>query len=255
MYWSVPGGTVLHDRDLETLRLLDEEKLIHVSRAHIKFAKGRPITLSNSVTVETDAVVFCTGWQLAFPTLFSSTLSYELGLPCDPLVVPPKEEAYLKSLDSAPEKRIETRYPVLRQPPKNIHIPKSTITPFRLFRFIAPPKLAAKGENSIVFLGNWANGRPLVTAEIASIWSVAYLEGLMPDHTNSLLAQPDAMDRDIAHIESYRRKRYLNAFPFRISIFESGEFEEQLMKDLRLRPDRKAMKIPKGLKGWFGWKA
>lgn len=63
------------------------------------------------------------------------------------------------------------------------------------------------------------------------------------------------MEAGIAHVESFRRKRYLNNYKYRISIFETAEYDEIMMRDIGLRPDRKAMKIPGGWRGWFGLRA
>ena len=255
MFWFVPGGTVTHDRDLKTLDIVDEGKLVHVNRAHITSIESRSVILSTGDTIPTDALVFCTGWELSFPSFFSQSLSEELGLPVDPNMLSIPEKQYWEDLDTAAKKEIDDLYPVLKNPPKNINIPKSTATPFRLFRSMVPPKLACRGDDSILILGNYANGRVQVTAELASLWSVAYLEGLLPEKTKAVLADRKAMDKDIAHIDAYRRKRYLNWFPYRLSIFETPEYDDQMLTDLGLRTDRKRMNMPGGLKGWFGLKA
>jgi dimethylaniline monooxygenase (N-oxide forming) len=250
----MPGGTVLHDRDLETLRLVDEEKLIRVSQAHMTSASGRSITLSTGEKVETDAVIFCTGWEMALPHLFPTPLAQELGLPVDPKLVPQEEREYWTALDIPAENRILKTYPVLQNPPSNIHIRKSTLTPFRHFRAMVPPKLAVRGDNSLVFLGNYATGKIQATAEMYSLWAVAYLEGLLTDDAKAMLSNKEAMDEDIAHNEAYRKKRYLNGLPYRVTLIESTEFEALVLKDLDVRSDRKAMKIPSGWRGWFGLK-
>ena len=144
---------------------------------------------------------------------------------------------------------------MLKNPPSNIHIPKSTKTPFRLFRAIVPSSLAAQGDRSLVILGNYAGGRIQQTSEINSLWAIAYLEDLMPPATKSILSDREAMNRDIAHVEAFRKKRYLNAYPYRLAIFEAPEYEDMVMRDLELRADRKTMRIPSGWRGWFGWKA
>lgn len=81
---------------------------------------------------------------------------------------------------------------------------------------------------------------------------VAYLEGLLPASTQATLSNKDEMDQDIAHVEAYRRKRYLNAYKYRLSIFETEEFHDQLLRELGVRSDRKRMKIPSGWRDLFG---
>jgi hypothetical protein len=255
MFWFVPGGTITHDRDLETLRLVDEEKLIRVNRAHLVSAKGRSIALDTGETVETDAIIWCTGWQLANFTLCTPDLANELGLPVLLNKLPEKEKKYFEALDSEAENRMLDLYPILKSPPTNLKRHDFGISSFRLFRFFIPPKLAARGDNSLVVIGNYANGRVQTTAEIVTLFAVAYLEDILPPHTKALLLDFDAMNKDIAHVDAHRRKRYLNFAPYRLSIFESSEFDDQLMNDLGLRADRKRLRTPGGWRGWFGLKA
>lgn len=255
MFWFTPGGTILHDRDLKTWELIDEGEVIKVTRDHIVSAEGRSITLSSGDRIQTDAIVYCTGWDAAYPTLFSPSLSAELGLPVNPSLLAPEQRQYWQNLDSAAESALLAEYPILANPPNNIHVPNSPRTPFRLFRSLIPSKPAVKGENSLAIIGNYANGRVQLSGELNSLWAVAYLEGLMPASTNTLLADEDAMNRDIAKLDAHRRKRYLSCQTYRLTIFESPEIDDVVMGDLGIRADRKRMRIPTGWKGWFGWKA
>lgn len=255
LFWFVPGGTVTHPRDLETLKLIDEHNLVHVNRAQPVSAKGRSLTLDTGETVTTDAIVWCTGWQISNYTLCKPTLANELGLPILNKSLPEKDKQYWEALDTEAENRILGLNPILKYPPTNIKLNKLPVTSFRLFRFLVSPKLAARGDNSLVIIGNYANGRVQTTAEIVSLWAVAYLEDLFPPATNALLHNLEEMNKDIAHVDAYRRKRFLNFMPYRLAIFEAPEFDDQLMKDLGLRADRKRMRMPTGWRGWFGLNA
>ncbi|XMA18642.1 hypothetical protein WAI453_011433 [Rhynchosporium graminicola] len=254
-FWFVPGATNLHDRDLETIKLIDEGDLVSVTRENLVTAYGKTITLSNGDKLSTDAIVFCTGWDPTFPSLFSPSLAAELGIPVDPSHLSSKVASYWKTLDALAESNIDSLNPMLANPPSNIHIPKSAKTPYRLYRTMVPPSLAASGDISIVILGNYAGGRIQQSAEINSLWAVAYLLDLLPARTKRVLQDKERMNRDIAHVEAFRKKRYLNMFPYRLAIFEAPEYEDAIMCDLGLRADRKAMRVPKGWRGWFGWKA
>lgn len=255
MFWFVPGGTIVHDRDTETIRLIDEEKLVHVDRSELVSAQGHTVTLSTGKTIPSDGIIFCIGWELSYPSMFAPTLAHEIGLPVDFDILSIEEKEYWQSLDYTSESRLLQRYPKLKDPPSNIHIRKHPKTPFRLFRSMFPPKLAVQGDNSLVILGNWANGKVQTTAEISSLWAVAYLEGLMPSSTKVKLTNLDEMNRDIALVDAFRRKRYLNGFQFRISVFDAPEFDDILMRELGLRPDRHRMRMPGGWRDLFGLKS
>ncbi|KAH6662540.1 hypothetical protein B0J14DRAFT_570903 [Halenospora varia] len=200
-----------------------------------------------------DAIVMCTGWELSSPAIFSLALAHEVGMPTDPKVVPDEEKKHWRELNAAAEEHIVKTYPILKNPPSNLHIPEVKLTPFRLFRFMVPVEITARGDNSLVFLGNLANGRLQYTSEIHSLW--AYLKNMFPDSTTALFRDQNAMELDVAHVEAYRRKRYLNYLPIRLSISETPEYDEIMLGDLGLRSDCKGMDIPTGRRGWFGLKA
>ena len=254
MFWLYPGGSITHETDLKTLRLVDEEKFIHVNRAHLVSAKGHSVTLNTGAVIETDAIVWCTGWGISNYALFSSDLANELGLPVKVDELPSSERSYWAALDTEAGDRLLKSYCILRSPPVK---PASNvpITTFRLFRYIIPPKLAARGDNSIVVIGNYANGQIQLTAGVVSLFAIAYLEDMLPPATKSLLRNTEAMHKDIAHVDAFRRKRYLGFVPYRLSVSEWSEYVDQTMADLGLRADRKRLRTSKGWRGWFGLKA
>lgn len=257
MFWFIPGGTTIHDRDTETLRLLDEDKLIHVERDHAISAKDRTVTLSNGTTIASDAIVFCTGWDLGTTDLFTPSLAHELGIPSDPATQDIDDQKYWAKLDEEASNRVLSLYPMLQEQPQGIQNNRPSITPFRLFRSIVPPKLAAEGDRSIMFIGNAITGRAHTNAEISSMWGIAYLENLLPIPITNTLSNKMEMDSDIAHVESFRKNRYLGWYATRTSVFETGEYLDQMLHDLGLRSDRKRMKIAAsgklgwGVKAWF----
>ena len=254
MFWFIPGGTITHQSDLETLRLVDEENLIHIDRAHLVSASGNSITTNTGVTMRTDAIIWCTGWELSNYTLFSPDLANDIGLPVKYDKLPLKEKQYWDALDTEAADRLLQSYRILRNPP----IAKrefDSVSPFRLFRFIIPPKLAARGDNSLVVLGNYANGQVQLTSELVSLLAVAYLEDILPASTKSAFQDIETMNKDIALVDAFRRKRYLGWTPYRNSTFESPEYDDQIMRDLGLRADRKRLGTPAGWRGLFGLKA
>ncbi|KAG0652215.1 FAD-dependent monooxygenase DEP4 [Hyphodiscus hymeniophilus] len=254
-FWCVPGGTITQERDLETLRLVDEEKLIRINRAHIVSAQGRSVTFDTGITIETDGIVWCTGWGLSNNPLVTASLANELGLPMQQCQVSTSEKEYWEALETEAGDRLLDLYKVLREPPENAVPNALTITPYRLFRQIIPPKLAARGDNSVVLIGNYSNGPVQLTGEIVSLFAVAYLEDMLPPATTALLRNTEAMHKDIAMIDAFRRKRYLGFTPYRVAVLEWTEHVDRLMADLGLRADRKRLHTPGGWKGWFGLKA
>jgi dimethylaniline monooxygenase (N-oxide forming) len=193
--------------------------------------------------------------DLSAPPLFSENLANDVGLPIPPRAISAEEQKYWNNLDKPAEDRLIKLYPCLEQPPSTIYIPAHPLSPFRLYRQIVPPKLAACNDNSLIFLSNYSTGQVPRTSEIYALWGVAYLENLLPSNTKATLLDKHQMDCDIALNEAYRKKRFLSAHPVRLSVAETSEHDENVLGDLGLRNDRKRMKMPNGWKGWFGLKA
>jgi dimethylaniline monooxygenase (N-oxide forming) len=115
-----------------------------------------------------------------------------------------------------------------------------------------PPKPDQTAQANILLLDNYATGQVQISAEITSLWGVAYLEGLLPLSTKRLLQDKEEMDKDIACNEAYKRKRYSNYMNYRLTSMETIEIIDQLMNDLGLRADRKRNRMPGGLRALFG---
>jgi dimethylaniline monooxygenase (N-oxide forming) len=160
---------------------------------------------------------------MAIPPLFRPPLAKELGLAVDRANLSEEETRYWRSLKKAAEDEFLELYPIFKDPPNNIHIPSFPLTPFRLFRTLVPPNPEQTAQASILFLGNYATGQVQVNAEIASLWGVAYLEGLLPSSTKRLLQDKEQMDKDIAWNEAYERKRYSNYMNYRLTPVETPE--------------------------------
>jgi len=218
--------------------------------------KGRTLELSNGSTVESDAVIFATGWQMGYMALFDPTLAPELGLQMSVDLQPRDYRQNWEGLDQAAEEKVFSQYPLFKDPPAYLNLdtrqPRNT-TPLRHFRLMVPPALAARHDRSIVFLGNLVTGQVTTYAEVCALWSVAYMEDMLPPGPfNALLDDRKAMEHDIAATNAYFKIRYLNAIEIPLSIFEMREVIDQILLDLGLRADRHGMKASNG---WFGWKA
>lgn len=222
--------------------------------------KGHTLHLSNSHTIDTDAVIFATGWQLAHQDLFDPSLAADLGIPIRVNQQSPAHRQYWSNLDKAAEQRILSQYPILAQPPPHLNLesrPPRTSTPLRHFRLLAPPALCARHDRSIVFLGNLVIGQVSTYAEVSALWSVAYLEDRFPSgsplkmNMKELLDDRKAMERDVAAANAYFKLRYVDLLEIPLAIFEMREVIDRLLVDLGLRADRHGMKVSGG--GWWGW--
>ena len=137
-------------------------------------------------------------------------------------------------------------FPNLANPPSEIDIPLEAEAPHRMLRAIIPSKLAAKGDRSIIFLGQLITVRDCTLAEVGSLWAVAYLEVMLP------IGSQAAMDWEIALMNQFMKRRYS------MRMDEVGDWMDIVLKALRARTDRNRLTFEWGPdKGWrwFCWKA
>lgn len=160
--------------------------------------------------------------------------------------------------------KLRAMFRTLTNPPKEVveydekHAKKATTTPFRLYRGMAPPTMAARGDRSLVALGMPLNISVPIYAEVSSLWSIAYLEDLpfIPE-TNKVLNSREQMEMDVSLMNNMGWLRFRDrGLPYVDGGEVTQSFIDQLMRDLGLRTDRKILTAEReGTKGWFGWKA
>jgi len=178
--------------------------------------KGNTLYLSNQSQINADAVVFATGWETLTGGMFSLELQAELGLPVLWDSLPETKANYWKQLDASEDQKILNLYPLFANMPYKYTDRDVEYTPFRLFRGLIPPLVTA--ERNIVFLGKVGSVQQTSLAEINALWSVAYLEGLLP--LESLVSDQEAMNREVARTNAFMKRRYPGRRNVPIALFE-----------------------------------
>jgi len=245
---------VAHRNDLDFFELLNEDKDIKVSRTSIVSVKERSFKLSNGTQVDADAVIFATGWEGEGIPFFNDAMKSKLGLPVPKSTLTTSEATYWDQLDAQADKEIMDLYPIFATAPKT-PIRERPNTQFRLFRTIIPPKLAAQGDRSIVFLGQLANTQHSFFAGTSTLWAIAYLEGLLPDAT---LGTKEDMDRKVALENAFMMRRYPGRKNIPWCVLEIRDWMDIMLKELGVRTDRGRVawkRNPNRGFGWWGWKA
>jgi hypothetical protein len=253
MFWLTSGLSIAHDNDQTFMDIVNEGKLVQVSRASIITVSKDTISLSNNTTIPSDATIFATGWHPGINSLFDLSLAAELGLPV-PVSQRCKESSqYWNILNAAADKKVLDLYPLLRNPPKSVKIREQPLTPLIMFRNMIPTSLAARQDRSIAFLGNLYNSQNTTLAEVSALWSVAYLEGLMPD--NELLGNKMRMDQDIALTNAFMLRRYPGRKNEPIAMMEVKDWTDLMLRELGLRTDRKTVVLERASEGrsWLGF--
>lgn len=180
---AASGGIANHSNFWETLRGTN----VHVHRADIAVFTGPTcnptVHLDNGdVIPDADLIVHATGWKPVASIPFEpASLAQTLGLACsvETLVQSPcagvsRSLAAWEDLDRKTESRLRcvfdaSTFRSLRR--------ASETTPYRLFRRMVSPSLAAQGDRSFVALGVVLSSTVAVVAEVQALWAAAFLTG------------------------------------------------------------------------------
>lgn len=180
-FWKVfhAGGATVHRTEIESYS--------DINKVH----------LTSGQTLETDFVILCTGWTDNLD-MFSSELRAQYGLPS-------QEDLSLKwkRLDRQAEAKVNEKLPILARSPD---VETSTVSqrrPWRLYRRLVPPAMAAQNDRSVIFPGQIHSVFTPLVAELQALWGVAFLLGRL-----QLPGQADK-EEEIAVWNAWTRKRYL----------------------------------------------
>ena len=168
--------------------MVDKGDLIDIHRASVASFKSDSVVLNNGTILNCDAVVFATGWERTQSKLFPPSQLPTLGIPFSRSQQSSAYEKHWSALDATADEKVCSVFPFLRNPPQELFHREITTTPFRLYRYIVPPALAATGDRSLAFLGCISNIRNPSFAEISALWATAYLLDLFPAPVNAVLA-------------------------------------------------------------------
>jgi dimethylaniline monooxygenase (N-oxide forming) len=240
----------VHNQDLGVLDAIDKGEMIHVARTGIASMKGQSLQLSNQSQLEVDAVVFATGWESPISKIFTHAQRAELGLPVPWEVLSENEAKFWKELDASEDRKVLDLYPIFDNPPYKYIERDVGETPSRLFRSLIPPTMP-KDRGNIVFLGRLANVQQTSLAEINALWSVAYLEGLLP--IENLVKDEDAMKKEVARVNAFMKRRYPGRRNLPTAVLEVRDWMDVLLRDLGLRTDRNRLAWERSADRGFGW--
>ncbi|KAI9819301.1 MAG: hypothetical protein M1827_007458 [Pycnora praestabilis] len=186
------------------------------------------VNLRNGSSISTDHVILCTGWTHNLNS-FAEDLRAQFGLPSGT-----DFSDKWKKLDARGEQKVKSLFPILANPPDTERT-TSERRPWRLYRFLISPSMAAKGDRSIYFPGQIHTVCTPLVAEMQALWGVAFLLGRMeiPD-------QPE-MEEEVATWNAWTRNRYLEqGKKHAYSIYDHLAYIDTLAKDLGIKTNRKS---------------
>ncbi|KAH8704704.1 putative monooxygenase [Talaromyces proteolyticus] len=196
------------------------------------YSDGNKVNLKNGTSLETDFVVLCTGWTDALGP-FKQDLRVQFGLPSDQ-----DFNSKWQKLDDQAEETVNKALPILTNPPDTFVPSASQRRPWRLYRRLISPRMAAQGDRSIFFPGQIHSVYTPLVAEIQALWGVSFLLNQLeiPDQRE--------MEEEVAVWNAWTRKRYLEqGRKHAYSIYDYLAYVDTLARDLGINPNRKCNPI------------
>ena len=177
MWYGTQAGILTYDTDMYKLLRRDNVELI---REDIECLEKDSIILQNGQKIKTDALIYATGYDYGPSfTLEPSNERLGWGVP-----VPVSQDSLFPSLDSRADAELFERFPFLETSPKTNPCQPS-LTPWRLWRFIAPPSQVCSKSRSLAFLSTITSYQTLTKCELTSLWTYAYLYDELSVRPNS----------------------------------------------------------------------
>ncbi|MCJ1304006.1 hypothetical protein MMC08_006817 [Hypocenomyce scalaris] len=167
MWYGTQASSLNYEIDIYELLKNSKVQLI---REDLERLDGDAVILQNGQKVTTDALICAIGYNYgpSFP-LEPSAKQLSWGVP-----IPPSQDGIFPALDAQADVELFERFPILATSPASLER-QPRLTPWRLWRFIAPPAQVCSGSRSLAFLSTIASYQTTIKCELTSLWAYAYL--------------------------------------------------------------------------------
>ncbi|MCJ1275038.1 hypothetical protein MMC21_002838 [Puttea exsequens] len=230
MWYGTQASTLTYDNDLYEL-IKDGD--IEIVRDDIEHLDEGNLVLHDGRTIGTDALVCATGYQYgpSFP-LEPASQQLRWGVP-----VSPSEDDTFRTLEAKADAELFKRFPNLAKSPASLER-QPGLTPWRLWRFIAPPSEVCSGpRRSLAVFTAITSYQTTLKCELTSLWTYAYLFdelSVKPGSVEDIMYEATLWSR-------FGRWRCPMGMRGKIADFlhDSMPYYDLLMRDLGLRSWRK----------------
>ncbi|KAH7241952.1 hypothetical protein BKA59DRAFT_401692 [Fusarium tricinctum] len=233
--------------------------MVKIHIADIESLSNQTVHLSNGTKLHTDAMCCVTGWKHVPPIKFlPEGIEEDMGIPH----TPSPESFPSKPLLDQIDKEIFGQFPRLKNQPvkrgangkyqplldnkglssTDAITPSTVLTPYTLYRFIAPPSGRFLKSRDIAFVGMVHNFGTTMVALIQSIWVSAYFD----NEISSLPRNPSPeflarLQHDTALHSRFGKWRYPYGYGhiYPDFVFDAVPYMDLLLKDLGLPIYRK----------------
>ncbi|KAL8852237.1 MAG: hypothetical protein Q9221_002839 [Calogaya cf. arnoldii] len=203
-----------------------------VHRTNISsFSDNNHVNLKDGTVLKTDCVILCTGWTHNLGT-FKEELREQCGLPS-------KADHSIKwqKLDAQAEDKANQLLPSLADPPDTV-VPSTERRPWRLYRRLDSPAMAAQGDRSFFFPGQICSVYTPLVAEFQALWGVPWMLGWLQ------LPGQKQMEEEVSLWNACTGKRYLEqGRKHSYSIYDYLAYIDTLAKDRGNKTNRKSNQI------------
>lgn len=170
MWYGTEAAILNYETDFYDVVKGSNVEIIREDLDHLE--GGDTLILQGGHRLQTDAIICATGHQYgpSFPLEPSSKL-LAWGVP-----VPNSNDNLFPTLDARADDELLTRFPILARSPRSRDI-EPAMTPWRLWRFIAPPSqvCSGPGTRTLAFLCATISYQNVLKCELSSLWTYAYL--------------------------------------------------------------------------------
>ncbi|KAF9890675.1 hypothetical protein FE257_005541 [Aspergillus nanangensis] len=242
LFWSARVGILNYPSDIHDYLRSGQVKITRKDIDHLS-SEGT-VTFADQSTIQTDALVAITGWNLAPSIKYTPRgLDASLGIPTSTMT--PEEEESWERLDAAADKEILTRFPYLQHPPAAKIPYKQAVSPFRLYRGIAPPGLTSTADNSLAYVKMVHSTSNVIIAETQALWVYAYLNDQLRIETGDVY-------RHTALTSRYGKHRYPCGFSawYPEFVYDAIPYADMLLSDLGVRSRRKSSWMKEAFEGY-----
>ncbi|KAI6347840.1 hypothetical protein MCOR25_010878 [Pyricularia grisea] len=233
---------------------------IRVHRDAVSHLSDHKVHLCRGKELQVEAIVAATGYW-AKPAIHFTPESIHSGLGVPSISLSQSQQLHWRKLDAASDAKIGARFPELMKGPQDKRSKSSRskssnkapggrpsdhelpYSPWRLYRGIAPPGLAATGDRSLAFVGVGNNIFNLLRLELQSLWAASYLLGHAHEdpNLNGSALSAKAIFEDVALLQRWAQRRSPLGFgrSYPDLVFDQLPYWDLLLHDLGLPTARK----------------
>ncbi|TDZ16851.1 FAD-dependent monooxygenase DEP4 [Colletotrichum orbiculare MAFF 240422] len=224
---------------------------VQIHREDVSHLSEDAVHLADGTSLPVDLLVASTGYS-AKPTITfePASLHSDLGIPTTELG--PKQSAFWNELDAQADHVIGTQFPRLLDGPfqnPTSSKPKpfnpgssaeAAYTPWRLYRGIAPPGLAARNDRSLLFIGMFSNLANIMRLDAQCLWALAYMEGRIPAVDGDIRAGRIFDETALMQRWAQHRAPYGHGRLYPCLVFDQMPYWDMLLGDVGVETKRKS---------------